>query len=105
MNSTISGIDDAKIAKMISDIKLINNRVKELFVDLTGPTISSIAGHYDGRAAEAYKANFTKLSGRADESFSQALTTLNRKLDEFRSSYQAQDKANENVSSFMGGIN
>ncbi len=87
-----SGINYGAVDTMGSNIKNIQNRISAIFTDdLCSNVVSNIASHYDGQAAESYKANFTRLGNAANEAMNQVTSEMTAKLEEFKSAYQSQD--------------
>lgn len=89
-----SGINYAAVDSMASNIKNLQTQISSIFTDdLCGNVVNSIAGHYDGQAAESYKSAFTQLGNSANEAMNQVVTEMTEKLNEFKEAYQSQDQA------------
>lgn len=87
-----SGITYSVVDTMAANIKNIQSQISSLFTDeLCGGVVSSIASHYDGQAAESYKATFTKLGNNANESLNKVVTEMTQKINETKAAYQSQD--------------
>ncbi len=87
-----SGINYSAVDTMGSNIKNIQTQISTIFTDdLCGNVVNNIAAHYDGQAAESYKAKFTQLGNTANEAMNQVITEMTAKLEEFKSAYQSQD--------------
>lgn len=89
-----SRINYAAVDTMSSNITSIKDEISNIFSsELCGKVVNSIAGHYNGDAAESYKNRFRELGEKANDSLSQVITTMTQKIDETKSAYQGQDQA------------
>ena len=94
MGEVKAGIYYATVDVMSADITNIKKEINDLFSnELCSNVINSIAGHYNGDAAESYKNRFKDLGSKANDTLEQVITTMTQKISEEEENYKRQDQA------------
>ena len=89
-----SNFDYAAIANMKDEIDRLAKEVRAVFeVDLCQNVVNSIKSHYEGDAAESYKAKFSQYGNNAQEALNTIMTKINSALETEATQRKAQDQA------------
>ena len=92
-----SNFEYAAIASMKDEIDRLAKEIRAIFeVDLCQNTVNNIKNHYEGDAAETYKAKFSKYGNQAMNALNTIMTKINSALETEATQRKAQDQALSN---------
>ena len=89
-----SNFEYAAIAEMRDEIEALAKEIRAIFeVELCQNVVNSIRSHYEGSAADTYKARFTQYGNQAMEALNAVMTKINSALDTEAVQHKSQDQA------------
>lgn len=89
-----SNFEYAAIASMRDEIESLAKEIRTIFeVELCQSVVNSIRSHYEGDAAETYKARFTQYGNQAMEALNAVMAKINSALVDEETGHKSQDQA------------